>query len=490
MSALVEHTLCELAERVEAGEASCREIVAAHLERIERADGEIGALLGVRASEALEEAERADALRASGSAPSKLAGLPLAVKANLVSPQLESNCGSRILEGFRAPYQASCLERLREAGLVLLATANMDEFAMGSSCENSAFAATRNPWDPQRVPGGSSGGSAAAVAARMAPAALGSDTGGSIRQPAALCGVVGLKPTYGRVSRYGLVAFASSLDQIGPLARSAEDAAELLGLIAGHDPRDSTSVAGPVPDFRGALSGEVSGVRVGVPAEFFSREGADEESMDLVRQAVGAIEEIGARTCGVSLPHTEYGVATYYLLCTAEASSNLSRYDGVKYGFRAPADSLEDMYRRTRSLGFGAEVKRRILLGSYVLSAGYYDAYYLRAQRVRTLIRRDFEAAFETCDVIATPTVPGPAWPLGEKTGDPLQMYLSDVFTATVNLAGVPAVSIPCGFTRAGLPVGLQLIGPALGEETLLRVADAYQRHTDWHRRSPALPGH
>jgi aspartyl-tRNA(Asn)/glutamyl-tRNA(Gln) amidotransferase subunit A len=481
--------LGELAERVARREASCREIVAASLARIEAVDAQVGAFLSLRPEEALREAQGVDRARAQGDETRRFAGLPLAVKDILCSPELETTCASRILRGFRAPYEATVLQRLREAGLVVVGTTNMDEFAMGSSTENSSRHATRNPWDLTRVPGGSSGGSAAAVAAREVPVALGSDTGGSIRQPAALCGVVGLKPTYGRVSRYGLVAFASSLDQIGPLARSAADAADLLGIVAGHDPRDSTSIPAPVPDYRAALDGEVAGLRVGLPREFFVEEGVDAGTLACVRDAVRELESRGAKVLEVSLPHTRYGIAAYYLICTAEASSNLSRYDGVKYGFRAEAPSLDDMYQRTRSQGFGSEVKRRVLLGTFVLSAGYYEAYYRKAQQVRTLIRGDFERALERCDVLATPTTPGPAWTLGERVDDPLRMYLSDVFTVTLNLAGLPGVSVPCGFTQAGLPVGLQLIGRALDESTLLRVADAYQRGTDWHRAAPPSHG-
>ncbi len=485
MSAGSPRTLAGLAARVGAGELSCRDVVSRYLERIEAVEPRIGALVEVRARAALDAADAADRARAAGDAP-PLAGLPVVVKCNLTSPELETSCGSRILEGFRAPYEATALRRLREAGLIVIATANMDEFAMGSSCENSARGPTRNPWDPERVPGGSSGGSAAAVAADEAPAALGSDTGGSIRQPAALCGVVGLKPTYGRVSRYGLVAFASSLDQIGPLAHSVEDAALLLREIAGPDPRDATCVDQPVPDYAAALDGDVAGLRVGVPREVLETDGTDPATLEAVHQAIGVLERAGARVVDVSLPHAAHGIAAYYLICPAEASSNLSRYDGVKYGLREPSGSLEEMYRATRSKGFGTEVKRRILLGSYVLSAGYYDAYYRKAQQVRTLIRRDYEAAFERCDVLATPTAPGPAWPLGERVGDPLRMYLSDVFTVTVNLAGLPGLSVPCGMP-GGLPVGLQLVGRPLDEETLLRAGDAYQRETDWHLRAPEL---
>ena len=487
MSALWSQPLGELAQTVASGAASCREVVQAFLERIEAVEPGIRAFVRLRPDEALREAAAADEARAAGEARSPFHGLPLAVKDNLASSAFETTCASRILEGFRAPYEATVLKKLAGAGLIVVGSTNMDEFAMGSSCENSARGPTRNPWDTARVPGGSSGGSAAAVAARQVPAALGSDTGGSIRQPASLSGVVGIKPTYGRVSRYGLVAFASSLDQIGPLARTVSDAASLLGVISGHDPLDSTSVIAAVPDFAAGLDGEVSGLRIGVPREFFEREGAEPRTLELVRDAIAELERAGAKTVEVSLPHSPYGIAVYYLIANAEASSNLSRYDGVRFGYRADASELREMYDRTRSEGFGAEVKRRILLGTFVLSSGYYDAYYRRAQQVRTLIRRDFDRAFEACDVLATPTSPSPAWPLGEKVDDPLRMYLSDVFTVTVNLAGLPAVSVPCGFDDAGLPAGLQLIGRALDEQTLFRAADAYQRATDWHTRAPAL---
>jgi aspartyl-tRNA(Asn)/glutamyl-tRNA(Gln) amidotransferase subunit A len=477
--------LAQLALHVESGDASCREVVSAALERIARLDGKLGAFLRLRPEAALAEAEAADAARRAGKARSRLHGLPIAVKDIFASRDFETSCGSHILAGFRAPYDATVLERLRDAGLVVVGSTNMDEFAMGSSTENSALGKTRNPWDLERIPGGSSGGSAAAVAARLVPAALGTDTGGSIRQPAALDGIVGLKPTYGRVSRYGLVAFASSLDQIGPLTRSCADAALLLGAIAGHDPRDATSYPAPAPNFVSSLSGDVSGVRIGLPRGFFDAPGADPQTLARAREALSTLQSLGAKTVEVELPNSAHGIATYYLICTAEASSNLSRYDGVKYGFRAAhPESLEDMYERTRSEGFGAEVKRRILLGTYVLSAGYYDAYYRKAQQVRTLIRRDFERAFELCDVVATPTTPGPAWKLGELVDDPLQMYLADVYTVTANLAGLPAASIPCGFSGA-LPVGLQLLGRPLDEATVLRVGDAFQRHTDFHERVP-----
>ncbi|MCP4003094.1 MAG: Asp-tRNA(Asn)/Glu-tRNA(Gln) amidotransferase subunit GatA [bacterium] len=486
MSRLSARTLSSLSASLESGELSSREIVADCLERIESSDDLLGAFSEVRAEAALRAADEADRERSAGEVRSALHGLPIAIKGILASPEFETTCGSRILKGFRAPYEATVLRKLREAGMIVVGSTNMDEFAMGSSCENSAYGPTRNPWNTDCVPGGSSGGSAAAVAARQVPATLGSDTGGSIRQPAALCGVVGIKPTYGRVSRYGLVAFASSLDQIGTFSHSVEDSALLLETICGHDPKDATSVPREVPRFSAGLDGSVEGLRIGIPEELFSEEGIDPEVLLKVREAVSTLESMGAKTVPVSLPHSEFGIATYYLICTAEASSNLSRYDGVKFGFRAESDQLDEMYRRTRSEGFGAEVKRRIILGTYVLSAGYYDAYYRKAQQVRTLIRRDFARAFEVCDVLASPATPGPAWPLGERTADPLQMYMSDIFTVTLNLAGLPGIALPCGFTASGLPVGFQLLGRALDEQTLLRIGDAFQRQTDWHKAVPS----
>ena len=443
-----------------------------------------GIFVSLRSDRAREEARAADARHRSGAARSPLDGIPIALKDNLVHEGEPCTCASRILEGFVAPYPGTAVARLVEAGAVVVGRTNMDEFAMGSSCEHSARGPVRNPWDPARTPGGSSGGSAAAVAAGIVPLAIGSDTGGSIRQPASLCGVTGVKPTYGRVSRYGLVAFASSLDQVGPLARSAADCALALEVMAGHDERDSTSLPNPVPDYRGSLASDVSGLVVGLPRECFDAPGVDPEVIARIRDAVASLEGAGVRVREVSLPHSRYAVATYYLIAPAEASSNLARYDGARYGRRAAASSLGEMYRRTRSEGFGAEVKRRILLGTYVLSAGYYDAYYRKAMQVRTLLRRDFEAAFSHCDALALPTTPEVAFRLGERDRDPLSMYLSDIFTVSANLAGVPALSLPCGFAQ-GLPVGLQLIGAALDEATPLRLAHAYQQRTDWHRQSP-----
>ncbi|MBC8449525.1 MAG: Asp-tRNA(Asn)/Glu-tRNA(Gln) amidotransferase subunit GatA [Chloroflexi bacterium] len=475
------------------GEISSVELTQAVLDRILAVDNEVKAYLCLTPETALEEAQQADAAIAAARRGGRLhelhplTGIPLAIKDVICVQGVPATCGSRILEDFIPPFQATVIEKLRAAHAVLLGKTNTDEFAMGSSTENSAYVTTRNPWDLTRVPGGSSGGSAAAVAADECLGALGSDTGGSVRQPASLCGVVGLKPTYGRVSRYGLVAFASSLDQIGALAKDVTDAALLLGAIAGYDRRDSTSVNVPVPDYAAALDGDVRDLRVGVPQEYFI-EGMQPEVELAVRAAVEQLADLGAEVVEVSLPHTEYALPVYYLIAPAEASANLARYDGVKYGYRvADALDLDDAYRRTRQLGFGAEVKRRIMLGTYALSAGYYDAYYLRAQQVRTLIKRDFDAAFERVDVIACPTSPTTAFRIGEKVDDPLQMYLSDVFTLSMNLAGICGLSVPCGFDAAGLPVGLQIMGPAFGEEMVLRAAYAHEKATEWHERRPPL---
>jgi len=476
----------ELGERLRRGEVTSAEVTRAYLARIEAVDPLVKAYLTVTAESALRQAVEADARLRAGTPRGPLDGVPVAVKDVLCTRGIRTTCGSKILEGFVPPYDATAVARLLDAGAVLLGKLNMDEFAMGSSTENSAFFPTRNPWDLTRVPGGSSGGSAAAVAADLAAATLGTDTGGSIRQPAAFCGDVGLKPTYGRVSRYGLVAFASSLDQIGPLAKDVEDAAAILQVIAGHDPMDSTSVNVPVPDYRAELDKGIEGLRIGVPGEYFI-EGLDPEVEAAVRAAIEVLEKLGARIEPVSLPHTQYGLAAYYLIAPAEASSNLARYDGVKYGLRAPrARDLIEMYSKTRAAGFGAEVKRRVMLGTYALSAGYYDAYYGRAQRVRTLVGRDFQQAFERVDVIAAPATPGVAFKFGEKE-DPLQMYLNDVFAVPVNLAGLPGISIPGGFTMSGLPIGLQLIGRAFDEAALFRVARAYERTTAWHEKKPPL---
>lgn len=483
-------SLTELTARLAARECSAVEITRACLDQIQRLDRQVKAFLHVDAADALAQAAVADtALRAGVThAARPLLGLPVALKDNIATRDQPLTCGSRILENFVSPYDATVVEKLRAAGAVLLGRLNLDEFAMGSSTENSAFGPTRNPWDPERIPGGSSGGAAAAVAAREVPASLGSDTGGSVRQPAAHCGVVGLKPTYGRVSRYGLVAYASSLDQIGCLARTVRDAATLLGVIAGHDPRDATSLPEPVPDYGAALAGsDLRGLKLGLPREY-RIPGLHPEVRAAVDAAVARLQELGAEPVEISLPHTPYALATYYIIAPAEASANLARFDGVRYGLRVEGADPAEMYRRTRGAGFGPEVKRRILLGTYVLSRGYYDAYYLRAQKVRTLIRQDFLRAFEQVDAIVTPTTPGPAFKLGEKVSDPLQMYLEDIFTLSCNLAGLCGISLPCGFTRSPrLPIGLQLLGPPLGEAMLLRIAHAYEQATPWHRHAPPL---
>jgi aspartyl-tRNA(Asn)/glutamyl-tRNA(Gln) amidotransferase subunit A len=459
-----------------AGETAPSEVCRLLLDRIEETNDRLNAFLTVNREAALKQAAAMDSYIKSAVKTDPLAGIPVAVKDNMCTAGLRTTCGSRILGDFRPPYTATAVRRLEEAGAILLGKTNCDEFAMGSSNENSAFGPVRNPVDEECVPGGSSGGSAAAVAADLASVALGSDTGGSIRQPASYCGVVGLKPTYGRVSRYGLVAFASSLDQIGPLATSVRDAARALQVIAGHDPCDSTSSNAAVPDYLSELRGDIKGLRVGVPPECFG-EGLDAEVRSSVEAAIKKLAECGAEVVEVSLPHTKHAVAVYYLIATAEASSNLARFDGVRYGFRAEdARTLSEMYRRTRDEGFGAEVKRRIMLGTFALSSGYYDAYYEKAQRVRTLLCEDFARAFEKCDVIATPTAPTTAFRLGAKSDDPLAMYLNDIYTVTINLAGVPAVSVPCGASSSGLPIGLQLIGNHFDEARLLNAAYAFEQ--------------
>ncbi len=479
-------TIGELAAQYRSGKATPTQVVEACLGRIESLDPKVRAYLTVTRESARARAEAADRRMKAGKPLGPLDGIPLAIKDVICTKGVRTTCASKILEPFVPPYDATVMARLEAAGAVMLGKTNMDEFAMGSSTENSAFFPTRNPWDLARVPGGSSGGSAAAVAAGFAAGALGSDTGGSIRQPAAFCGVVGLKPTYGRVSRYGLVAFASSLDQIGPFARDVRGAALLLQTIAGHDPLDSTSTDVPVPDYAAALGQGIEGLRVGIPDEYFI-EGMDPEVGKAVGTAIETLKGLGARTEKVSLPHTDYALAAYYLIAPAEASSNLARYDGVKYGYRAPGGKdLIQMYGRTRAEGFGAEVKRRIMLGTYALSAGYYEAYYGKAQRVRTLVRRDFQQAFERVDLLVCPTAPNVAFKLGEKE-DPLQMYLCDVFTIPVNLAGLPGLSLPGGFTGGGLPIGLQLIGKPFDEATLLRVAHAYEQAAPWRGRTPVL---
>jgi len=489
ISVLNQLAISELTARLARREASAREVMQACLDQIKRVDGQIHAFLSYDAADALAQADAVDKAIAGGATPAQrpLLGVPVAIKDVLAVKNQPLNCASKILGKFVSPYDATVIEKLRAAGAIIFGRLNMDEFAMGSSTENSAFGVTHNPWDTTRIPGGSSGGSAAAVAADECIAALGSDTGGSIRQPAALCGCVGLKPTYGRVSRYGLVAFASSLDQIGPFTKDVRDAATLLEVLSGVDHRDSTSVPQPVPHYAAGLTGDIKGLKIGLPKEYMIG-GLDPQVNQAVQAAVKQLQKLGAEVIEISLPHTDYAVATYYIVATAEASANLARFDGIRYGLRVEGNDPISLYGNTRGAGFGAEVKRRIILGTYVLSSGYYDAYYLRAQKVRTLIRQDFLKAFEKVDVIATPTTPTAAFKIGEKSEDPLQMYLSDIFTISCNLAGICGVSLPCGFTSSPkLPIGLQLLGKPFGEETLLKVAHAYEQSTDWRKNKPVL---
>jgi len=483
---ICEQSIHELHGRLKSKEVSSVEVTRAMLAQIEAVEPLIGSFITVTSEQALADAGAADRRIAEGRID-VLTGIPLALKDIFLTEGIRTTCGSRILNNFIPPYSATSWEKLKERGVVLLGKLNQDEFAMGSSNESSAFGNVRNPWDRDCIPGGSSGGSAAAVAARQATATLGTDTGGSIRQPASHCGCVGLKPTYGRVSRYGVIAYASSLDQVGPLTRDVTDCAIMLTALAGHDPKDSTSVDTPVPDYTAALTGNVTGLRIGLPKEYFI-DGLDPDVQKTMDAAIETYRRLGAEFVDISLPHTDYAVATYYLIATAEASSNLARYDGVRFGHRAQgATGLLDMYTKSRSQGFGAEVKRRIMLGTYALSSGYYDAYYVKAQKVRTLIMQDFMRAFEGVDVILTPVAPTPAFRIGEKVDDPLQMYLSDIFTIPVNLAGTCAMSIPAGFSTSGLPVGLQLIGKPFGEETILRAAHAFEQATEWHTRKAVL---
>ena len=461
----------EIAADVRAGRRSARDVVEEHLARIDARESEIHAFNLVMADEARAAADAVDASDDRG----PLAGVPVAIKDNMTTRGIPTTCSSKILEGWRPPYDATAVQRLRAAGAVIVGKTNLDEFAMGSSTENSAFGPTRNPHDVTRVPGGSSGGSAAAVAAGFASVALGSETGGSVRQPAALCGVVGVKPTYGLVSRYGLIAFASSLDRIGPFANSVKDVAAVLQAIAGRDANDSTSTTAPVPIYTEEITRSVRGMRLGIPSDYFA-EGMDRGVRDNVEKGIELLKKLGCQPVDIRMPHTDYAIAAYYIIATAEASSNLARYDGVRYGRRVDGDSLIGMYRKTRGAGFGAEVKRRIVLGTYVLSAGYYDAYYLKGQRVRALIAQDFREAFQKVDAIVTPTSPIPAFKLGEKADDPLQMYLADIYTVTGSLAGIPGISVPCGRICGTLPVGLQLFGPPFGESAILRLAHAFEQ--------------
>jgi aspartyl-tRNA(Asn)/glutamyl-tRNA(Gln) amidotransferase subunit A len=483
---LTDRTAAELRAMLDAREISAQDVLDAHLQRIASVEPHVNAFLAVTEDVAREQTAAADRRIQAGTA-GPMTGIPVGIKDIFCTIDAPTTAGSRILEGYMSPYDCTVVRMLREQDALFIGKTNTDEFAMGSSTEHSAFKTTSNPWHLDYVPGGSSGGSSAAVAAREVPVSLGSDTGGSIRQPAGFCGVVGLKPTYGRVSRFGLIAFASSLDQIGPFSRTVEDAALLLGAIAGVDPSDSTSVDAPVPDYRAALTGDLAGVRVGV-ADEYQIEGMDPEVEMLVKAGINKLEKLGAEIVPVSLPHTEHALATYYIIAPAEASANLARFDGVKYGLSLQQENLLDTYLETRGRGFGAEVKRRIMLGTYALSSGYYDAYYVQAQKVRTLIKRDFDEAFEKVDVIAAPTSPTVAFAKGERTDDPMQMYLSDVFTIPANMAGIPGIAVPCGFVN-GLPASLQFMGRAFDEATVLRVAHAYEQSTEWHKKTPDLEG-
>jgi aspartyl-tRNA(Asn)/glutamyl-tRNA(Gln) amidotransferase subunit A len=477
---LTDLTLHELQNLLAEKKISSKELTETYLKRISAVDSKVNAFIHVAEKEALQEAEKADKRLQTGE-EDFLTGIPIALKDIFVTDGVETTCASKILSGFIPPYDGTAVKRLKDRGAIILGKLNMDEFAMGSSNENSAFGAAKNPWKSECVAGGSSGGSAACVAARMAAATLGTDTGGSIRQPASHCGVVGLKPTYGRVSRYGVIAYASSLDQVGPLARDIEDCAIMLRAVAGYDPLDSTSIDTPVPDYQVEIKKGIKGLKIGRPREYFI-EGLDPDVKEAIDKALETYRGLGAEIIDVSLPHTDYAVACYYLIATAEASSNLARYDGVRFGQRIdPGEGLIEMYRQSRAAGFGTEVKRRIMLGTYALSSGYYDAYYLKAQKVRTLIRRDLSEAFEKVDLLLTPVAPTPAFRIGEKTDDPLQMYLSDIFTISVNLAGTCGLSLPCGLSGEGLPIGLQLIGKPFAEEVILRAGYAFEQATEWH---------
>jgi aspartyl-tRNA(Asn)/glutamyl-tRNA(Gln) amidotransferase subunit A len=484
---LYELTIHEAGRLLKNREITSEQLTTAVLERIEQIDDKIGAYLTVCGELAIEQAKAADLVLARKDA-SPLTGIPLAIKDLICTKGIRTTCASAMLDQFVPPFDATIMEKLKRQHAVMVGKTNMDEFAMGSSTEHSAFKPTRNPWDTERIPGGSSGGSAAATAADMCIGAIGSDTGGSIRQPASHCSVTGLKPTYGRVSRFGLVAFASSLDQIGPIAKDVTDTAIMLNAIAGYDPKDSTSLPEQVPDYTSALEKGLKGVRIGIPREYFETEGVDPSVLESVEKAISIICEIGAERIEISLPQSKYGVAAYYVIAPCEASSNLARYDGVKYGFRAPGKTdMIEMYRATRSIGFGAEVKRRIIIGTYCLSSGYYDAYYGKASQVRTLIMEDYKKAFESCDVILAPVAPTPAFKIGEKVDDPLTMYLSDIFTLSVNLAGIPGISVPCGFSPEGLPIGLQILGNHLCEEKILKVAYNFEQATEFHKKKPAV---
>jgi aspartyl-tRNA(Asn)/glutamyl-tRNA(Gln) amidotransferase subunit A len=483
---LYQKTIHEIASDLKAKKVSSVELTKATMAHLKAVEPKVQSFITVTEEVALAQAAEADKRLASGSNLTPLTGVPLGIKDLLCTKGVQTTCASKMLEGFKPPYNATVVERLNAAGAIMVGKTNMDEFAMGSSTETSYYQKTKNPWNLSCVPGGSSGGSASCVSADQAFGSLGSDTGGSIRQPAALCGIVGLKPTYGRVSRYGLIAFASSLDQIGPMTKDVEDCALMMNVIAGHDEKDSTSANVAVPDYTVEMKKSIKGLKIGIPKEFFP-EGMNPEVTEATKKAIEQLKSLGAEVHEISLPHSPYSLAAYYVLAPSEASSNLARYDGVRYGLRVPGENIVEMYSKTRAAGFGPEVKRRIMLGTYALSSGYYDAYYLKALKVRRLIKQDYDQAFEKVDVIVTPTVPNPAFKFGEKTDNPLTMYLEDIFTISINIAGVPALSLPCGLSKTDLPIGLQIIGKPFDEATLLKAAYAYEQSTDWHRRKPTL---
>lgn len=486
MNEIIKMTATELAEKIKTKQLKSVEVTQAFINRAKEVDPKIKAYTNITEEYALTQAKISDQKISEGKDLGVLEGVPIAIKDNILIKDLKMTASSKILENYVAPYDATVIEKLKSAGAVFVGKTNLDEFAMGSSTENSAFFTTRNPWNLEHIPGGSSGGSASAISAMTAPLALGTDTGGSIRQPASCCGIVGVKPTYGRVSRFGAVAFASSLDQIGPMSKTVEDSALLLNVLAGYDKKDSTSINKPVPNYLANISKDLKGIKIGLPKEYFI-DGLDSDVKKAIDNAIAVYKNLGCEMVEISLPHTDYAVAVYYIICCSEASANLARYDGVRYGFRAECDNLLDEYKKSRGQGFGPEVKRRIMLGTYALSAGYYDAYYGKAQKVRTLIKQDFEKAYEKVDIILTPSAPTPAFKIGEKSSDPLQMYLSDIFTISCNLAGVGGISVPCGFSKGGIPIGLQLLSKYFDEETMFNVAYKYQQATDYHKQFPRI---
>jgi aspartyl-tRNA(Asn)/glutamyl-tRNA(Gln) amidotransferase subunit A len=486
MNEIIKMTATDIAEKIKTKQLKSVEVTQTFINRAKEVNPKIKAYININEEYALAQAKISDQKVSEGKELGALEGVPIAIKDNILIKDLKMTASSKILENYIAPYDATVIEKLKNSGAVFLGKTNLDEFAMGSSTENSAFFTTRNPWNLEHIPGGSSGGSASAISAMTAPLALGTDTGGSIRQPASCCGIVGVKPTYGRVSRFGAVAFASSLDQIGPMSKTVEDSALLLNILAGYDKKDSTSINKPVPNYLANINKDLKGIKIGLPKEYFL-DGLDIDVKKAIDETVKVYKNLGCELVEISLPHTDYAIAVYYIICCSEASANLARYDGVRYGFRAECDNLLDEYRKSRGQGFGPEVKRRIMLGTYALSAGYYDAYYGKAQKVRTLIKQDFEKAYEKVDIILTPSAPTPAFKIGEKSSDPLQMYLSDIFTISCNLAGIGGISVPCGFSKGGIPIGLQLLSKYFDEETMFNVAYKYQQATDYHKQFPRI---